>query len=177
MFEDALERSESDLLVFISSVMTDELKWARDVVVQTFKNFPFARPWAFEFTPASSESATDAYLRKVEGADFVVWLVGSQTTQPVVDEINTSIANGRRLLVFKLPAEDRDALTQQLLYTASKYCKWQTITAQGQLTQALIASISDESSGRYATRHQLASGSCSNGETCPSRNAGNRGSR
>ena len=124
--------------------MTDELEWAREEVVRTFKNFPFARPWAFEFTPASSESATDAYLRKVRDADFVVWLVGSQTTQPVVDEINASIANDRRLLVFKLPAEDREVLTQQLLRTASKYCKWRTITTQSQLPQALATSISDE---------------------------------
>ena len=132
------------MLVFISSVMTDELQWARDEVVRILKKFPFARPWAFEFTPASSESVTDAYLRKVGDADFVVWLVGSQTTQPVVNEINTSIANGRRLLVFRLPADNRDALTQQLLGTASKYCKWQTITTQNPLSRALAASISDE---------------------------------
>ena len=143
-FEDSLERSESDLLIFISSVMTDDLKSAREEVVRTFKNFPFARPWAFEFTPASSESATDAYLRTVGDADFVVWLVGSHTTQPVVNEINTSIATGRRLLVFRLPAKDRDALTQQLLSTVSKYCKWQTITDQMPLPQALAASVSDE---------------------------------
>ena len=122
--EDAPGRSESDLLVFISSVMTDEMKWARDEAVRTFKNFPFAQPWAFEFTPASSESATDAYLRKVEEAAFVVWLVGSQTRQPVVNEINTSMAKGKHLLVFKLPAENRDALTQRLLHTVSGYCKW-----------------------------------------------------
>ena len=124
--------------------MTDELEWARTEARQTFKDCPIARPWAFEFTPASSEPATDAYLRKVGDADFVVWLVGSQTTQPVVNEINTSIATGRRLLVFQLPADDRDALTQQLLCTASKYCKWQTITKQTPLRQALAASIRDE---------------------------------
>ena len=55
----------------------------------------------------------------------MVWLVGAQTRQPIVNEINTSIAKGRRLLVFKLPAKSRDALTEQLLCTASKYCKWQ----------------------------------------------------
>ena len=142
--EDAPGRSESDLLVFISSVMTDELKWARDEAVRTFKNLPFAQPWAFEFTPASSESVTDAYLRKVEEAAFVVWLVGSQTRQPVVNEINTSMAKGKRLLVFKLPAENRDALTQRLLCTVSGYCKWQTITNNATLRQALTASISDE---------------------------------
>ena len=41
-FEDSLERSESDLLVFISSVMTGDLKSAREEVVRTFKNFPIA---------------------------------------------------------------------------------------------------------------------------------------
>ena len=87
-FEDSLERSASDLLVFINNVMTDDLKSAREEVVRTFMNFPFARPWAFEFTPAGSESATDAYLRTVGDADFVVWLVASTTTQPVVNEIN-----------------------------------------------------------------------------------------
>ena len=144
LFEGVPDRSESDLLVFISSVMTDELEWARTEARQTFKDCSIARPWAFEFTPASSEPATDAYLRKIGDADFVVWLVGSQTTQPVVDEINTTIATGRRLLVFKLPADDRDALTQQLLCTASKYCKWQTITKQTPLREALAASIRDE---------------------------------
>ena len=80
-------RSESDLLVFISSVMTKQLEWARDTAVRTFEQFPIAHTWVFEHTPASSESATDAYLRKVEEADFVVWLVGSGTTQAVVNEI------------------------------------------------------------------------------------------
>ena len=142
--EDAQGRSESDLLVFISSVMTDDLRWAREEVVRTLNNFPLTRSWAFEFTPASAESATDAYLRKVGEADFVIWLVGSHTTQPVVNEINKSIATGRRLLVFKLPVEGRDALTQQLLRTVREVCKWQAISHPTLLPQALAASISDE---------------------------------
>ena len=141
--DDILVHSESNLLVFISSV-TDELKWARDEAVRTFERFPCAQPWAFEYTPASSESADDAYLKKAKDADLLVWLVGSQTTQPVVNEINARIATGRRLLVFKLPAEDRDPLTRKLLTTVSGYCKWQKVNSGPALREALTASLSDE---------------------------------
>ena len=141
--DDILVHSESNLLVFISSV-TDELKWARDEAVRTFERFPCTQPWAFEYTPASSESADDAYLKKAKDADLLVWLVGSQTTQPVVNEINARIATGRRLLVFKLPAEDRDPLTRKLLTTVSGYCKWQKVNSGPALREALTASLSDE---------------------------------
>ena len=50
---DGLDRSESDLLVFISSVMTDELKCAREVARKAIDALDIARSWTFEFTPAS----------------------------------------------------------------------------------------------------------------------------
>ena len=37
------------------------------------------------------------------------------TTEPVVNEIHTCIATDRRLLVFTLPAQNRDEATQRLL--------------------------------------------------------------
>ena len=142
--DELMYRSESNLLIFISSVMTDELNWAREEVVRTLETFHFAEPWAFEFTPASSEAPDDAYLRKVRDADFMVCLVGSRTTQPVVREVNARMAAGRRLLVFQLPAGNRDAVTRQLLRTVSEYCKWQSVDSNASLAQALTASISDE---------------------------------
>ena len=142
--EHTLVPSEPNLLVFISSVMTPELNWARNVAVRAVNSFRCAQPWAFEFTPASSESATDAYLRKAGEADFLVWLVGSQTTQPVVDEVTARMAAGRRLLVFKLPAESRDTATEKLLAMVSKHCKWQDISTGTALGEALTASLSDE---------------------------------
>ena len=74
----ALLRGESNLLVFISSVMTDDLKCARETAVTTLRALHFVHPWAFELTPASSETPSDAYLRKVEEADFVIWLIGTR---------------------------------------------------------------------------------------------------
>ena len=141
---DVFSRSESDLLVFISSVMTDELRWAREEAVRTFKSFHFAQPWAFEFTPASSEPPDDAYLRKARDADFMVWLVGSRTSQAVVREVNARMATGGRLLVFQLPVPSRAAATSQLLGTVSTYCKWHSVGSAAALPSVLKAAISDE---------------------------------
>ena len=130
--------------MFISSVMTDELQWARDATKETFRALPITGPWSFERTPASSESATDAYLRKVKEADFVVWLVGAETTSPVVNEVHACIAHDRRLLVFKLPADNRDELTQRLLDDVSHHVKWRNVASPDMLGPELTASISDE---------------------------------
>ena len=139
-----LPRSESDLLVFISSVMSDELNRARHVTKQAVCAFPISRPWAFEFTPASSEPPDGAYLRKVAEADFVVWLIGRETTQPVVDEVNTCISAGRRLLAFKLPSETRDECTQNLVGKVGDYAKWRDVDNIEELPGHINVALSDE---------------------------------
>ena len=125
--ENNVIRGEPDSLVFISSVMDAELHKARCIVQKVFREFPFTRPWAFEFTPASSTSPEDEYLEKVRRAGFVVWLVGSKTTLPVVNEIHTCMNNSRRLLIFKLPTNDRDKQTKDLLSDVNNYAKWKEV--------------------------------------------------
>ena len=137
-----VSRSENNLLVFISSRMNSEMEPARKIAVEAVKRVEFGRPWAFECTPANTETAEDTYLRKVREADFVVWLVGSETTQPVVDEINEAISSDRRLLVFKLPAEQRDSKTEDLLERVGKHVKWKNVDR--------IESLSDSISGSFA---------------------------
>ena len=137
-------RSESDLLVFISSVMRDELNYARNVVVQTCESIPLNRPWAFEFTPASSEPPDQGYLRKVREADFAVWLIGKETTQPVVDEITTCMTANRRLLAFKLPSETRCETTKKLMAQVAKYAKWAEVQKTDDLAQHVRNALSDE---------------------------------
>ena len=141
--ETKLLRSETDLLIFISSVM-DELKCARQVVMNTCLAFPFTQPWAFEFTPASSELPIDGYLRKVKEADFVIWLIGRKTTQPVVDEITTCISAGRRLLAFKLPSESRCEETQNLINEVGDYAKWAEVNNIDNLAEHIQKALSDE---------------------------------
>ena len=151
-----IQRSESDLSVFISSVMDDDLNPARDLAVQAIETIDFGRPWAFEYTPASSEAASDAYLRKVEEADFVIWLVGRRTTQPVVNEINRCIATHGRLLVFKLPAQERDEQTEILLQTVGKRVKWQEVDLLSTLETHIKMAISDEIIRRLRDPHGIA---------------------
>ena len=173
---DLFNRSESDLLVFISSVMKPELKWAREAAVRTFKSFHFAQPWAFEFTPASSETPDDAYLRKARDTDFMVWLVGSRTSQAVVREVNARMATGRRLLVFQLPTPSRHAATSQLLSTVSTYCKWHAVGSAAALPGVLKASISDEISRALRDPLDLADRRrCNDGVTRPSLGASSCG--
>ena len=137
-------RGEPDSLVFISSVMDDELNKARCIVQKVFREFPITRPWAFEFTPASSTSPEDEYLEKVKRADFVVWLVGSKTTLPVVNEIHTCMNNSRRLLIFKLPTNDRDKQTMDLLSDVNNYAKWKEVDDITDLAKHVKDAISDE---------------------------------
>ena len=137
-------RSESDLLAFISSVMREELYYARKVVVETCKATDFTRPWAFEYTPGSSEPPDQGYLRKVREADFVFWLIGEETTQPVVDEITTSVTAGRRLLAFKLPSGTRCGVTRNLMSQVAGYAKWADVKDNDDLAQHVREALSDE---------------------------------
>ena len=136
-------RSENNLLVFISSRMNDEMEPARKIAVKAISQVVIGRPWAFECSPASAESAEDAYLRKVREADFVVWLAGAETTQPVVDEVNEAISSARRLLVFKLPAEQRDSRTQELLDLVGRHVKWSEVESIEDLHVSISEAIAD----------------------------------
>lgn len=138
------QKSEADLLVFISSVMDDELTPARDSTVMAIRRMSLGRPWAFEYTPASSEAASDAYLRKVEEADFVIWLVGSKTSQPVVNEIHRCLASQGRLLVFRLPSDERDEQTDTLLREAGQVVKWKDVTDLTMLAKEINLALTDE---------------------------------
>ena len=139
-----VSRGESDLLVFISSVMSPELAAARETAFTVLDEMAMVQPWAFEFAPASSESASDAYLRRVEESDFVVWLIGSETTPPVVAEVNSCIGSAGRLLAFKFPAPHRDAQTKALIRSVSKHVKWQCVRNVDDLAVHLKAAVEDE---------------------------------
>ena len=139
-----LHRSENDLLVFISSRMNEEMERPREIAVAAVNDVEFGRPWAFEFSPASSESTDESYLRKVREADFVVWLVGRETTQPVIREINEAMTYGRRLLVFKLPAEERDCDTLNLVEQVGMYARWKDVSSLDELSEHIQASMADE---------------------------------
>jgi len=140
---DPVLRNERPLLVFISSV-TEPLQSARDTAVQTIADLPTTEPWAFEHTPPSSRPPRDLYLRKVAEADLVIWLIGAETTPPVVEEIQTCLAADQPLLAFRFPAATRDDATENLIAQVSDCTKWHDVPDLPALAPQIQAAITDE---------------------------------
>ncbi len=144
-WESKLLPGEQPLLVFISSVITTELEPIRDRVISSIQQFNEFIPWTFEHTPASSEPVDQGYLRKVREADFVIWLIGEETTIPVENEVREAIANNRSLLAFKLPVDHgRDKKTRNLINEIGNYTKWKDIKKIDDLFKSLELALTDE---------------------------------
>ena len=141
-----VRRSDPDLLVFISSRQSPEMEQARRDAERAVDGFLNCRVWAFENMPASSEPPHEYFLRAVANADFVIWLVGRETPEAVVDEIHTCISEEGRLLAFKLPAETRDEQTRQLVRKVkdSAYATWRNVDDPADLIDEIQAALSGE---------------------------------
>jgi hypothetical protein len=124
--------------------MRPEVQWARDAAVEALTSSPLTAPWAFEYTPASSDGAVQTYLAKVREADIVVWLVGEETTVPVRNEIAEALAADRRLWVVRLPAADRSPETEALLREVGTRVKWGDAADAHELRELLALTFSDE---------------------------------
>ena len=129
--------------MFVSSVVA-ETDAARKVAVRTIRQLSVVDPWIFEYTPASSERVDATYLRKVREAAFVLWIVGTATTDPVRDEIREAIASHRRLLVFRLPRQSRDPETLRLLAEVGTAVKRADLLDEAELPRQVQLALWDE---------------------------------
>ena len=141
---DFVNRSESDLLVFISSRQSPAIQYARSEAINAVNAFPNCSVWSFENMPASSQQARDYYLSNAAKADFVIWLVGGDTTQPVVEEIHACMSVRGKLLAFLLPADSRDHVTNQLVGEVGNYAKWCDVGSLHHLGELVRATLADE---------------------------------
>ena len=149
MVEETIRHSEEELLGFISSTQDEELSCARTLAIDTVDNSPGMRVWAFEDAPASSERARDRYIRNAGRADLVIWLIGSTTTTPIVEEISACMRAQGNLLAFKLPARNRDNETDTLIRRVSDYATWKTVEKVEDLPAHIKAALTDEMLRRY----------------------------
>ena len=117
---------------------------ARDLAIQAVSNHPGVRAWAFEDAPASSEAARARYIRNAGRADFVIWLIGSTTTQPVVEEIDACLRARRRLLPFRLSAHQRDPQTEELIERVQRIVTWREVEDVETLPVHIEAALTDE---------------------------------
>ncbi len=134
---------EPPLRAFVSSVMDEEMRRAREEAVAALDAPTFLVPWAFEFTPASSASADWTYIEHVRRADVVLWLVGSRTTEPVVREVREALSCDKPLLVIRLTTASPDEPTRSLLDEVGLRSKWVEVPAEG-VRDAVALSLADE---------------------------------
>ena len=149
MNEEPIRPSEDQLRVFISSRQDEEISHARELAIDGVANYPGMKVWAFEDAPASSETARDRYIRNAGNADLVIWLIGSTTTTPIVEEVNACMRSQGRLLAFKLPATERDDETETLIRQVSEYATWRTVENEENLPAHIRAALTDEVLRRY----------------------------
>lgn len=140
-----LRGSERELKAFLSSVMRGRLNEARQVVVDVLDSAPFLVPWAFEYTPASSEPADDTYLRHVRDADIVIWLAGAEVSQPVINEIREALApEGSRLIIIRFGTDSRSDECQALLDEVGLRANYADAADLDELRSALQLTLGDE---------------------------------
>ena len=136
-------------MVFISSRQDDELSRPRALAINLVNNYPGMKVWAFEDAPASSEAVRERYIRNAGRSDFVIWLIGSTTTTPIVEEVNACMQAQGSLLAFELPATKRDDETEALIKRVSDYATWKTVQTIEDLPGHIRAALTDEMLRRY----------------------------
>jgi hypothetical protein len=136
--------SERELRAFVSSVMRGDLNHARQVVVNSLDGVPFLSPWAFEYTPASSEAVDDGYLRHVRDADMVIWIAGPEITQPVVNEVREALATRRRLIIIRFGTELRSPECEALIAEVRPRARYADAADLTELRSALELAVGDE---------------------------------
>jgi hypothetical protein len=123
--------------------MDEEMRQPRHDAVDALSAPSFLVPWAFEYTPGSSDAVDATYLRKVREADVVIWLVGSRTTDPVVREVREAIAYGVPLVVIRLATRTSDWVTEGLIGEVGDRAKRVTVPLQDVRT-AVALTMGDE---------------------------------
>ena len=149
MTDEPIRPSEDPLLVFISSRQDEKLSLARGLAIEQVDSYPGMKAWAFEDAPASSEQARDRYITNAGKADLVIWLIGSTTTTPIVEEVSACMRAQGKLLAFKLPAPERDDETESLIKTVSDYATWKTVENVEDLPAHIKSALTDEMLRRY----------------------------
>ncbi len=94
---------ESELLVFISSIMNkdlDDLTQEREEAEKAIQSLYLTAPWRFESTPASSERVDLVYLNKVKACDLFIVILNKSITKPVLREYDEANRNKKPILVF-----------------------------------------------------------------------------
>ncbi len=148
-----MDGSELPLLVFVSSVMkVEDLKAERKACVAAIDSLPLTRSWAFEFSPASTDSAEDTYLEKVDQCDIFILILGAELTDPTEREYERAVGRGKPRLVFVKKAEKRTERAADWLRERQDV-KWARFDDATDLAQQVRVAVCDELIKAYRRLH------------------------
>ena len=143
---------ENPLLVFVSSVMNEQLEnlhKERQAVMQAVKQISLARPWLFEFSPASTDTPEESYLTKVRECDIFVLILGRGLSSAVKREWQEAKLKPR-LIFIKTPEVGKfyqDEETRRFISEVDVvYKRFKNI---GKLRKEVTDAISDELTKGY----------------------------
>ncbi|MBM3127418.1 MAG: DUF4062 domain-containing protein [Chloroflexi bacterium] len=137
--------SEPPLLVFVSSIMNpkcDDLAAERAAAKKAIEALPLSRSWRFEDSPASPETASRVYLRKVRECDIFVLVLGKEITHPVLCEYATARKHKRMRLAFLKKCE-RTPATQSFVHKIGGEVTWKDFGAALDLERQIQIAIAD----------------------------------
>jgi hypothetical protein len=109
--------------IFVSSILNpsiEDLRPERLAVREVVESFPFLRAWAFEASPASSESLDQSYLRHVEECDVFVIILGEKVTPPVNAEWLRAKKLKKPILAFVKSVSNRTPEVDDVLDALNK---------------------------------------------------------
>lgn len=136
--------AEAPLKAFISGRIRPDLLPVRDAIEASLAGLRFVRAWRFERTPASSEELDESYLRHVPTSDFFIWVVDTQYSKAVANEVGLALEKHIPALVIVLPAAKRDAPLDELLDRVKPRMKLCLLQDEADLTLAVQLSLADE---------------------------------
>jgi|GEM_PF-3278391 len=138
--EIGVEASEQPLLVFVSSVI-DELNDERQAIHKAIERIPLAKPWLFEYTPASSQEVNESYLSKIKESDIFVLVIGSSISMAVMREFESARANNKPCLVF---LKDCERIEEAQTFVGNIQAKWSKFSTSEELAHLVQLALVDE---------------------------------
>ena len=139
--------AENPLLVFISSIMdkqVEDLSEERDAAVATIDSLPITRSWAFEYSPASADTADETYLDRVDDCDIFLLILGEELTDPVEKEYARAASLEKRRLVFAKNVEQRSPRAAAWLDERRQEVKYDRFQGSEDLSDRVRAAVVDE---------------------------------
>jgi len=137
-----IAETETPIKVFVSSVMS-ELTDERETIADAIRKLLITKPWLFEQSPPSSNSAEETYLNQVKQADIFILIIGRRISDAVIKEYETAKSANKPILAF-IKSGEKDDSSKNLINTISEDIKWGEFSTKEELFEFAQAAISIE---------------------------------